>query len=174
MKDERLEAVFCGLKPQLCRIARRSRSRYILNATDDLLQELALKLLTKPVPSGVNSESYVVKSFKNLIRDRIRSCNRRRARDDGYVRARRDDSVGGPDSWVMQRETLLGLERAVERGVLRGDHKHALWAWVRNTLDQFADHRGVSRKTAAVWALRARVELKTYFEGRQDSVVRDF
>jgi hypothetical protein len=156
MPTEPIESLLSRLEPQLRRVALGSTCAEVREKAGDLLNDQFLKSLRHPVPSHANPESYTVESFKNLVRDRERACNRRIARDVEFMRTRpaaRSDRV---DEVAIRHDLRWHIKRALRQANLRPDHRCALWAWLRDSLDEFASRRGITRKTAGVWAWRAR------------------
>lgn len=164
MPAEPIETLLDRLKPQLRRIARRSTYAEVRESADDLLQDQSLKLVQNPLPAGVNPESYSVESFKNLVRDRERACNRRAARDVEFMRTHREARSDRVVEAAIRDDLRGDIRRALRQANLRRDHRCALLAWVRDSLDEFAARRGISRKTAGVWAWRAREALRPHLE----------
>lgn len=185
MPDEPIESLLSRLEPQLRRLASRSSCpevrahaastnrrrkragpdlKAIRDEADDLFNDLYLRLTAHPVPPHANAESYAVESFKNLIRDRERTCNRRAARDVEFMRARLEARSDRVDEVAIQHDLRRHIKRALRQANLRSDHGCALWAWLRDSLDEFAARRGITRKTAGVWAWRARQSLRPYLD----------
>lgn len=169
MPAEPIESLLFRLTPQLRRVAHGSTCAEVRQSTDDLLNALFLKLSRHPVPSHANPESYTVESFKNLIRDRERACNRRSARDVEFMRTRPEARSDRVDEVAIRRDLRRHIKRALRQANLRPDHRCALWAWLRDSLDEFASRRGIACKTAGVWAWRARKLLRPYLEHLWDS-----
>ncbi len=159
-----IESLLTRLAPQLRRLTARSACEEVRQSADDLLKALFLKLSRHPVPTHANPESYTVESFKNLIRERERACNRRAARDVEFMRTRPEAHSDRVDEVAIRHDLRRHIKRALRQANLRSDHRCALWAWLRDSLDEFAARRGISRKTADVWACRARKSLRPYLE----------
>lgn len=168
MHAEPIESLLARLTPQLRRVARGSTCAEVRQSADDLHNELLLKLSRHPVPPHANPESYVVAAFKNLIRDRERACNRRIAHDVEYMRTRPEARSDRVDEVAIRRDLRWHIKRALRHANLRPDHRCALWAWLRDSLDEFASRRGIALKTAGVWAYRARESLRPYLEHLRD------
>lgn len=168
MHSEPIETLLFCLTPQLRRVALGSTCAEVRQSADDLRNDLFLKWSRHPVPSGVNRESYAVGSFKNLVRDRERACNRRVARDVEYMRARPEIRSDRVEEVENRHDLRRHIKLALRQANLRPDHRCALWAWLRESLDEFAARRGITRKTASVWACRARIALRPYLEHLRD------
>jgi len=137
---------------------------------DDLVNDLYVRLTEHPVRQGCNPESYAVKSYKNLMKDRARSCNRRRARDVEVMRGRAEASTIDPATRTIRQEQRQLLKVAIRRSNLRCDHRCALWAWMRDSLAAFAKRREIPLKTARVWAWRARQSLRPHLQQLQQEL----
>jgi DNA-directed RNA polymerase specialized sigma24 family protein len=192
MPAKPIEMLLSDLTPQLRQIACRSTSAEVRQSADDIISDLYLKMSRRPVPSHVNPESYTVKIFKNLMWDYARSCNRRAIRGVEFMRVDPQTRLDGADTSRMGcRETYLHakrlgradaeanrhdlrlhIKRAMRKAKIRRDHRCALRAWLRDSLDEFAERNGITRKTAAVWACRARKALKPYLEHLRDDVLQ--
>lgn len=164
MSTEPIEWLLARLDPQLHNLASRSACSEVRQSFDDLRHDLFLKLSRHPPPAEANTESYVVEAFKNLIKDRVRACNRRAKRDVEYMRPRPEACCDPVDAVTSRRELRWHIKRAVRRANLRADHRCALLAWLRDSLDEFAARRGITHKTAGVWSWRARQSLRPYLE----------
>lgn len=149
---------------QLRRLASRSECPEVRRGSEDLIQDLFVRLTSHPVPMGYNAEAYAVAAFKNLIKDRVRTCNRRSAREIEVMRTRPEAHAHGGEVRALRSEHRWHIKRAIRLAGLRADHRCALWAWLRGSLAEFAERRGVSRTTAGVWALRARRILRPQLE----------
>lgn len=177
------------LKPQLRRLALRSTCCEVREGVDDLITDLYLRLTDHPMPAVCNAEPYAVEAYKNLVRDRERAhrrrCRRERAVaiqrtcdhplvcDLGVLRDRSGQRSDRAETWAIRRETRRQIQRAVRLAKLRPDHCCALWAWLRNSLKEFADRRGIPQHTAAVWATRARRALRPHLEYLRRDIVID-
>lgn len=164
MSTEPIEWLLARLDPQLHNLASRSACSEVHQSFDDLRHDLFLKLSWHPPPAEANIESYAVEAFKNLIKDRLRACNRRVKRDVEYMRARPEACCDPVDAVTSRRELRWHIKRAVRRANLRADHRCALLAWLRDSLADFAARRGIPFKTAGVWARRPRESLRPHLE----------
>lgn len=164
MPAQPIESLLSRLEPQLRRLASRSTSLEVSQSADDLLSDLSLKLTAHPPLAESNAESYAVESFKNLIKDRQRTCNRRRARDVEFMRTRPEIGSDRVETRAIRHDLRWHIKRAARHAKLRPDHRCALWAWLRDSLDDFATRRGIPHKTARVWAWRAREALRPHLE----------
>lgn len=164
MPDEPIESLLARLEPQLRRLASRSTCIEVHESADDLINDLFLRLTKHPTPLGYNRESYAVEAYKNLVKDRERACRRRLARDVEVIRDRPEGASDSPYVRASQRDVRWHIKRAMRLASLRPDHRCALWAWLRDSLDDFARRRNIPRKTAGVWAYRARRALRPHLE----------
>lgn len=176
--SESLESMLSRLDSQLRRLASRSSCHDVRHNPDDLIQDLWLRLHRHSVPTNANKHAYAVKAFQNLIKDRERSYSRRRNHDVAFRRSCQkaqeitsrctmgdlsDRNYIAPRR-ARQTELRQHLKRAIRMANLSSDHRCALWAWLRNSLSEFAKKRGIPRSTASVWALRAREALRPHFK----------
>lgn len=168
MSAEPIESLLSRLDLQLRRRARRSKSLEVRQSCDDLRQDLFLRLCQHGLPSDANTQAYAVQSFNNLVKDCERACYRRAVRDVKYMRARPEATSDRVDQRAIRWEQRLHIVLAVGKANLRSDHRCALLAWCRDSLDEFAQRRGIPRSTASVWAKRARDKLRPYLLHLQD------
>lgn len=176
---ERLEFMRSCFDLQRRRLASRSICHDVRHNSDALIQDLRPRLHRHPVPTNANKQAYAVRAFQNLIKDRERSYSRRRNHDDVAFRRSCQKAQEITSRCTMgdlsdrnyiaprrarQTELRQHLKRAIRMANLSSDHRCALWAWLRNSLSEFAKKRGIPRSTASVWALRAREALRPHFK----------
>lgn len=67
-----------------------------------------------------------------------------------------------PSAALDRSEHRRVIASAVRAAGIPRNHRCALWAWMRDRLDEWAARHHVKRTTARVWAKRARDALKPY------------
>lgn len=106
-----LQAAYAQLKPQLLRfLVARLRSK---EDAEDVLQDVALKLLNAQVGPIAHPESYLFRMAHNLANDRLRGRVRRERREEAYA----DEACQGAahphvDQQPSAEAVLIARERA--------------------------------------------------------------
>ena len=137
-----------------CKIVVAHGGYFATGISDDLVKNLYQNRNGKRAPTKLNAESYIVRSFKNLIKDRERAFYRRRRRecavaiissnrsrscnhssfgDVEVLRGRSEFAMLPPEAIAIRYELRWHIKRAMRLANLRPDHRCAFWAWFRTT-----------------------------------------
>lgn len=153
---------------------------------EDAIQDAALKLFSRA--STVTPELFCASTI-NCHKDRVKSESRRKKREQAhshsnhfsrYRRAARDpdhhstppsnkqrqlESIASspdPSERLVKLETRAAIKRAIRRARLSRNHRCALWAWMRDGLQEFEARRQIAPSTAHVWVHRAQESLRPH------------
>lgn len=111
-----LETAFLAQRPRLARFL---RARGAGEETEDLLQELWLRLAAAPDPQAAGGMAYMMRAADRLMIDRYRSRRQATAREAAWAEAQPGlaDNVApapGPDRAIAARQQVALVEQALE------------------------------------------------------------